>query len=459
MPAFHQPRSLRPDLDRLWQRLGRPAAAAIAASAAGLIFIEVIVLIVWGADTGSSTSPGSALRVGADLWLVAHGTTLHLSDGEIALRPLGLALFPLIAALSAAHRHASLVPWPTARTAGPPGPAGASVAGASAAGRAASAAGAGPRLWRRVVVDIVEVVTAQTLFVVLVALLVRSGPVRAGLGSAALGTVVVALPAATIGALAGRHRLRAAWRRLPGSLRIALRCGVSGFAALIAAAAFGVALVIAATLPEVAGTERDLDVGVLGGVGLAVAQIAIIPNVVLWALAYALGPGFHVGSGLVRADAVHVVNAPDLPVLASLPPSALPRVGWPLLVLVPLVAGLVCALMAHRATAGRRSRERLATVGLAGLVCGLLCGLACQESLGQVGAAGQYGPAAAWACGLLAGGEIAAVGLVLLGGIDLAVRRAERPFLPTDAEPSFWRRRLAPVVRSRPAPWTSRRPD
>ncbi|MCM3882927.1 DUF6350 family protein [Frankia sp. R82] len=440
MPAFHQSRSLRPDLDRLWQRAGRPAVAAIAASAAGLIFIEVVVLIVWGADTGSSTSPGAALRVGADLWLVAHGATLHLSDGVIALRPLGLALFPLIAALSAAHRHAGLVPWP--------GP----------AGGPAAAVVAGPVPWRRVAADAVEVVTAQTLFVVLIALLVQSGPVRPALGSAALGTVVVALPAALLGALAGRHRLRAAWRRLPGWVRIPLRCGLAAFASLVATAAFGVALVIAATLPEVAGAERELDVGVLGGLGLAVAQLAVLPNLVLWALSYALGPGFHVGSGLVRADTVQVTNVPDLPVLASLPPSALPRVGWPLLILVPLVAGLVCALMAHRASAGRRSRDRLGVVGLAGIICGLLCALACQESLGQVGEAGQYGPAAAWVCGLLAGGEIGLVGLVLIGGIDLAAWRAERPFLARDAEPSFWRRRLAPA-RSRPATWTSRRPD
>ncbi|MCL9796667.1 DUF6350 family protein, partial [Frankia sp. AgKG'84/4] len=94
----------------MWARAGRPAVAAIAASAAGLLFIEVIVLIVWGADTGSSTGPGAAMRVGADLWLVAHGTTLGLSNGVISLRPLGLALFPLVAAMSAAHRRATAVP-------------------------------------------------------------------------------------------------------------------------------------------------------------------------------------------------------------------------------------------------------------------------------------------------------------------------------------------------------------
>ncbi|WP_261562964.1 cell division protein PerM, partial [Frankia tisae] len=122
MPAIpHRPGPAGQFLDRLWQRVGRPAVAAIAASAAGLIFIEFIVLVVWGADTGSSTGPAAALRVGTDLWLVAHGTTLRLPDGVIAFRPLGLALFPLAAALSAAHRRAAAAPAPTHPTLRRPG--------------------------------------------------------------------------------------------------------------------------------------------------------------------------------------------------------------------------------------------------------------------------------------------------------------------------------------------------
>lgn len=471
MPAFPRPGSARPLADLLWQRAGRPAMAAVTASAAGLIFIEVVVLVVWGADTGSSTGPAAALRVGADLWLVAHGATLRLPDGVIALRPLGLALFPLVAALSAAHRRAASVPVWTGPLPGRP-------SGVRADGRDAPG-GIGPlaRLvaarrrdpgrrapgtvgvpWRMVVLDVGEVVAAQTVFVVLVALVVSSGPARPGLGSAALGTVAFGLPAALLGALAGRHRLRTAWRALPRRVRTPLLCGMGAFASLVAAAAFGVALVIAATLPEVAGAERALDVGVLGGVGLAVAQVALLPNLVLWALAYALGPGFHTGSGLVRADVVHAGDVPDLPVLAALPPSALPRPGWLVLLVVPLVAGVVCGAMAHRATAGTRSRDRLLTVLSAGAVCGLLAALASKASLGQVGGSGGYGPAGAWVCGLIAGGEVAFIGLLLVGGIDLAVRRAERPFLARDAEPSFWRRRL-PLPGGRVATRMSRRPD
>ncbi|KJE24140.1 hypothetical protein FF36_01543 [Frankia torreyi] len=532
MPAFpHRPGPAGQLLDRLWQRVGRPAAAAIAASAAGLVFIEFIVLVVWGADTGSSTGPAAALRVGADLWLVAHGTTLRLPDGVISFRPLGLALFPLAAALSAAHRRAAAAPAPSGSALlrpgrggegrgreggegrgregragrsrpgwspsswGPPGwgrpgwgrpggpgspwdgtdrtpdAAGGGAAGAGsdptgrqapATGRAFGAGGTGGSgeavgadnrgrrgaligvPWGAVMADIVGVVGAQTLFVVLVALVVRSGPARPTLLSAALGTIALGLPAALLGTLAGRHRLRTAWRTLPGMLRSSLLCGAGAFASLIAIAAFGVALVLAATLPEVAGAERALDVGVLGGIGLAATQLALVPNLVLWGLAYALGPGFRTGPGLVRVDAVHPAELPDLPVLAALPPNALPRPGWVVLALVPIVAGIVLVAMVHRSTAGSRSRYRLATVLLAGVTCGLLTGLAIQASIGRVGGVdGHYGPTAGWVCGLLAGGEVAAVGLLLLGGIDLAARRAERPFLAEDAEPSFWRRRMS----------------
>ncbi|CAO5251720.1 Integral membrane protein [Frankia sp. AgKG'84/4] len=478
MPAFHSPGSAGPFLDRVWARAGRPAVAAIAASAAGLLFIEVIVLIVWGADTGSSTGPGAAMRVGADLWLVAHGTTLGLSNGVISLRPLGLALFPLVAAMSAAHRRATAVPAWTGPLPGRPGGVllGRTAAGRDgadvddavrgAAERPGEAAPSGRRpappsgvTWRAVVLDVVEVVAAQTAFVVLIALVVRSGPAQPAPLSAVTGTVVFALPAALLGALAGRHRLRAAWRTLPVWLRTPLLCGAGAFAALIAAVSFGVALVIAATLPEVAGAERALDVGVVGGLGLAAVQLALVPNLVLWALSYALGPGFRTGPGLVRADVVHPGTVPDLPVLAALPPNALPQPGWPLLLVVPIVAGIVCGIMVHRAGAAGRSRERLGAVLVAGTVCGILVGLACQESLGRVGGAGgHYGPVAAWQCGLLAGGEVALVGLLLVGGIDLAVRRAERPFLAQDAEPSFWRRRMT-LPASRRTAWTSRRTD
>jgi hypothetical protein len=546
VPAFpHRPGPAGQLLDRLWQRVGRPAVAAVAASAAGLVFIEVVVLVVWGADTGSSTGPAAALRVGADLWLVAHGTTLRLPDGIISFRPLGLALFPLAAALSAAHRRAAAIPTPgsSARPRpgrggegggregsegrgrqgrgrsgwspsswGPPGwgrpgwgrPSGGRPSGGrpggdgshrdvmarppAADGGGAAGAGAGADLsgrqtaatdrasgssavgsggsggsgevggadsrgrrgavvgvpWGAVVADIVGVVGAQTLFVVLVALVVRSGPARPTLLSAALGTIALGLPAALLGALAGRHRLRTAWRTLPGMLRSSLLCGAGAFASLIAIAAFGVALVLAATLPEVAGAERALDVGVLGGIGLAATQLALVPNLVLWGLAYALGPGFRTGPGMVRVDAVRPAELPDLPVLAALPPNALPRPGWLVLALVPIVAGIVLVAMVHRATAGSRSRYRLVTVLAAGVTCGLLTGLAIQMSIGRVGGVdGHYGPTAGWVCGLLAGGEVAAVGLLLLGGIDLATRRAERPFLAEDAEPSFWRRRTS----------------
>ncbi len=480
MPAFHSPGSAGPLLDRMWARAGRPAVAAIAASAAGLVFIEVVVLIVWGADTGSSTGPGAAMRVGADLWLVAHGTTLRLPDGVISLRPLGLALFPLAAAMSAAHRRATAVPVWTGPLPGRPGGvllgrtavaagrdgADADTAVRGAAERPGEAAPGGRRPappsgvpWRAVVLDVVEVVVAQTAFVVLIALVVRSGPAQPAPLSAAIGTVVFALPAALLGALAGRHRLRAAWRTLPSWLRTPLLCGAGAFAALIAAVSFGVALVIAATLPEVAGAERTLDVGVVGGLGLAATQVALVPNLVLWALSYALGPGFRTGPGLVRADVVHPGTVPDLPVLAALPPNALPQPGWPLLLVVPIVAGIVCGTMVHRAGVAGRSRERLGAVLVAGTACGILVGLACQESLGRVGGAGgHYGPVAAWQCGLLAGGEVALVGLLLVGGIDLAVRRAERPFLAQDAEPSFWRRRMT-LPASRRTAWTSRRTD
>src|SRR5262245_6736997 len=94
-------------LSRLARRRGvRGAATAIASSAAGLVGVQFLVLLVWGADTHSAAGPGTVLRIGADLWLLAHGTTLRLPHGTVDLWPLGLAALPLALAASAGRRRA-----------------------------------------------------------------------------------------------------------------------------------------------------------------------------------------------------------------------------------------------------------------------------------------------------------------------------------------------------------------
>ncbi|QAY64508.1 hypothetical protein ET495_16255 [Xylanimonas allomyrinae] len=64
--------------------------------------------------------------------------------------------------------------------------------------------------------------------------------------------------------------------------------------------------------------------GWLGGIVLAVSQLALVPNLVVWASAWIAGPGFAVGQGTTFSPRAVVDGPlPALPVLA-----ALPRPDW-----------------------------------------------------------------------------------------------------------------------------------
>ena len=64
----------------------------------------------------------------------------------------------------------------------------------------------------------------------------------------------------------------------------------------------GAALVLAQLirhLDRVAALHEALNPGVAGGITLLLAQLALVPNALVWAAAYALGSGFAVGAGSV----------------------------------------------------------------------------------------------------------------------------------------------------------------
>ena len=92
------------------------------------------------------------------------------------------------------------------------------------------------------------------------------------------------------------------------------------------------ALALASDVHKFGEVYRLLNPGVVGGGLLLLAQIAYLPNAVLWAIAYMLGPGFAVGTGTVVAPAGSAVGlVPAFPLLAALPSGAHTEVpaGWP----------------------------------------------------------------------------------------------------------------------------------
>lgn len=166
-----------------------------------------------------------------------------------------------------------------------------------------------------------------------------------------------------------------------------------------------------------------LDPGPLGTAVLALLGAALTPNAAVWAAAYALGPGFAVGTGTsVAPTGVDVGMVPALPALGALPASTGGLLGWSVL-LGPLAAGVVAALLVDRlAPYGRWWRVVPHAVGgaaVAALGMAALAGL----SGGSVGTGRlvEVGPDQAWVA-LTTLGQVGAVAVLATMALRLLRR-------------------------------------
>ena len=137
--------------------------------------------------------------------------------------------------------------------------------------------------------------------------------------------------------------------------------------------------------------------GLGGATLLLLAQIAYLPNAIIWAVAYAVGPGFAFGAGTVVAPTGSALGpVPVFPMLAALPTG--PRPGGPawvavLVLAMPYLAGIFAGIVTVR-IAPTPVIEAAPLWGFAaGTSAGILAGLA-----------------AAFAGGPLGNGRLAAVG-------------------------------------------------
>jgi hypothetical protein len=166
--------------------------------------------------------------------------------------------------------------------------------------------------------------------------------------------------------------------------------GMLGSAALLAAAGAVLAgASLAVHLPEVKAASDALAPGVGGAALLLLAQLAYIPNAIIWAVAYTLGPGFAFGTGTVVAPTGSALGAvPVFPMLAALPVGARPGgPGWvPIAVLaLPYLAGIFAGVVTVR-IAPTPVIEAAPLWGFAaGTAAGLLAGLAAAFAGGPLG--------------------------------------------------------------------------
>jgi hypothetical protein len=117
-----------------------------------------------------------------------------------------------------------------------------------------------------------------------------------------------------------------------------------------------------------------LDAGVVGAAVLSVAQLLVLPNLALWAVAWLAGPGF----GIAQHSSITVTHSspgllPLVPVLGALPdPGPMPAPAR-LAVLVPVLLGALVAWRSVRAVTRLASWQSKARV--TAMAC-LLCCLA-----------------------------------------------------------------------------------
>jgi hypothetical protein len=201
---------------------------------------------------------------------------------------------------------------------------------------------------------------------------------------------------------------------------------------VLAAAAALVAGALAADLGTAATVLTRVAPDTSSALFLSVVVCGFVPNAVLLAVAYLLGPGFAVGSGtLVSPAVVSVGPVPAFPLLAALPSEgATPWwTTW-------LVAGPVLLAAVGAGLAGRRFRVLRFEVGaVRGLGAGLLAGpvLTALVSLaGGPAGPGRMAVVGASALEVLPAATVATAVGGLIGGTATvwfsrrAARRAER---------------------------------
>lgn len=359
-----------------------PVAAvtcAVWAAGVGLVAVGALVTLAWALTGRGEDGLGTPVSAAGVVWLAGHHAGVTVGSATITLLPLlllGIALVLLVLAGRWAVRITSTTTWP----------------------------------------DTALLVVGGAATYALVGMLVAQASSLAGAEvppvTAAVACGLVALLGLGAGALAGGPLGAALLGRLPTWARDSLVA--AGAAAGALAVAVGVVAAIAVVLrwSSITSLTHQLAPGGGDALGVLLLSLAYLPNLLVWVLAYVAGPGFAIGGGTgVDPFSQSGGLLPVVPLLGAVPEQA-PAAG-PLLLLLPVAAGAVAALvLRHRRSLPLRE-EAIGLVGGAVVVAlgaALLAALA-GGALGD-GRLEQLGPPAL-ATGLALGGLVAAGALLV----------------------------------------------
>ncbi len=387
--------------------------AAAWASGVGLAVLLTLTLAGWVAAPHDAFGKEIAdvVRTAVQAWLVAHLVGFGIPGGEVMMLPLGLVVLPGALLYRAGRWLARTSELPRLRH----------------MFRAAVAL-AGP-----------YAAVSGTL-----ALVAQTEVVRPSVLQALVAGFSLAFVAGGLGVLRQQLRdkgipLRRMLELMPDRPR-SLLVGTSGATAvLLAAGTVLFACGLAFGFGDAAGITRELAPGAVGGTLLFLAQLAYLPNAVVFGTAYAVGPGFTVGTGtMVAPTGVAVGPLPALPMLAALPDNGAAPVASLAALAAPFAAGALGGVLTQRSAP--------TVVGEAAPLWGFVCGVATGLVLtalslmagGPIGAdrLADVGPSA-WQVGLITALEVglaAAIAAWLANWRHFRRSAAERVPEPEPAE-------------------------
>lgn len=328
-------------------------AAAVPWLAAALAGALLSVLAGWLIVTGPAvaawlpspaTPLASALHLGTQGWLLAHGAGAVVDSSHITLAPLGLTLliFVILSGVAGFAARQFLLTLPDDDI----------------------ESGARRRIVGRIMLPFAA---AYTLTVGLVSFLI-SDPgqtARALFGAALLSTAAGALGSArTV-----HWRPQDSWA---GWARAIPRAVLTAQLVMVVGGVLALATALYQGRGRMADLTAALGPGTSGAVVLLLIQLAYVPNLILWAASWTLAAGFSVGDGSIISPTLTSLGIlPSIPVFGALPGESIGRDVFLFWMLTGILAGASAATVVVRARRRARFDETALVGGLSGVLAGV----------------------------------------------------------------------------------------